>query len=191
MISKFRKNFKQIYFKYKKYQKSFIQVIKSSKNNLLRNQLNLTSNFIHTFLIKYKFFFNFSDCFFFFKNNFLFLNKKKIICFNQNLKFGDFIEFIFIKNYIFFLLKNITYITKIKNINFFKKKINFKTKKLVNNYFLKKLKVNFYSKNKSNVLFEIDFLTLSLFYLNKNINIFNLELKDKKFINLFYFNFLK
>lgn len=189
-ISRFRQNFNLIFFKKKKFNRSFFNILKKQKKTIFNNFANSIDLSIQNTLIRCKIFLNYSDYFFFLKNNFIFLNKKGLKI-QKKIKKGDFLELFFLKNYLFYLIKNSFLLNKLKGINFFKKKISFKTKKLSHNYLLRKIKIDFLNKDNNRTLLEIDFSILSFFFIKSNLNFFNLTLKTKKFYNIFYTNFLK
>lgn len=190
IIFKFRFNIKKIFFLKKKFNRKFFIFLKNKKNINFKNLSNSVNLSILNILIKNKIFLNHYDSLFFLKNKFINLNKRPVLT-DKTFNNGDFLELIFFKNYVFFLITNILLLNKMKSVNFFKNKINPRAKTIASDYLLKKIKVDFYFKNLALNLIEIDFQTLSLFFLKTNINIFNINLKSKKFLNLFYLNLLK
>jgi len=190
-ILKFRNSLNLFLFKKKYYKKKYYNFLKKNKNFLNPLQILKKLFNLQFVLIKLNFFLNFSDYYFFLKNNFIFKNKLKVDGYSTIFKKNDIIEIVYIKNFLFYQLKIFYSLNKIKNINFLKKKINLKFKKFNNNFFLKKIKMDFYNKNEIINMFEVDYFSLTFIFLKNNFNLFFLYFKLEKKINFFYLNFLK
>lgn len=190
-ILKFRNSLNLFFFKKKYYKKKYYNFLKKNKNFLNPLQILKKLFNLQFVLIKLNFFLNFSDYYFFLKNNFIFKNKLKVDGYSTIFKKNDIIEIVYIKNFLFYQLKIFYSLNKIKNINFLKKKINLKFKKFNNNFFLKKIKMDFYNKNEIINMFEVDYFSLTFIFLKNNFNLFFLYFKLEKKINFFYLNFLK
>jgi hypothetical protein len=191
LIKKYRNNFRFLFFKKKKYNKSFFNIVRNFKKFNSNKFFKHIEVSIQSILIKKFIIFSYSDFDFFLKNNFIFLNKKKINQKKKEIKKNDLLEIIVFKNYFIYLIRNIFSIIKLRNINFLKKKINPKNKIKSNNYFTKKIKVDFFTKDNQSNMFEIDFSTLSLFFLDSFITYQNLNFKTKRYSNFFYINYYK
>jgi len=190
-ILKFRNSLNLFFFKKKYYKKKYYNFLKKNKNFLNPLQILKKLFNLQFVLIKLNFFLNFSDYYFFLKNNFIFKNKLKVDGYSTIFKKNDIIEIVYIKNFLFYQLKIFYSLNKIKNINFLKKKINLKFKKFNNNFFLKKIKMDFYNKNEIINMFEVDYFSLTFIFLKNNFNLFFLYFKLERKINFFYLNFLK
>ena len=117
-----------------------------------------------------RFVFNLWDIYFFLDNYFIWKNREHISSKNTLIKINDLVEFNYFKDYFLYNIK----------INFI---YNYKKVKnsLANYYFQYPIKVNYYFINKyfsyiSN-LYEIDYTTLSIFFINLNYYLLSFKLK--------------
>ena len=179
-----RKIIKNIFFKkftrQKKITKFIINI--SKKNNYLSNRLY---NFLFVILIQSQFFFFIKDVDFFLKNKFIYVNNKNISKKFFEVKINDYIRVIKSKSYY-------RYIIRIRK--FFKKKISkikyrqwLSYKLREKNIFKRRWLPNFLNKflfYKYDIpkYLEVDFFSLTVFYLYSEKNIF--------YKNRFFFMFI-
>lgn len=135
-----------------------------------------------------KYIYNYSDFFYLIKNNFLFLNRKVVLT-DKYLKKNDIIEFLYFKNFFFYISKINSLIFKKNNLH---KNFNYtniqnlqksQTIKLFNNFYF-----SFFNKN---VYYENDFKTLSFILINKNFSISSFLNYKFFFFNIFLINLYK
>ena len=155
-------------------------------NRLLSFEYSLINILINSHLVK-----SFNDINFLLSSNLIYVNR---VCFNKKnviLNLNDLIE-ISISNKFYNYLYYFRFILE-KNILKLRLKIWFKIKNKLFLDFNKKIFVNrlFKSISNYNLIFlnylEVDFFSLSIFIINKNLNLFNFNLILKKLLVLYLF----
>lgn len=140
----------------------------SKLNNI--NYFDCLEFSLKNILLNSNFFLSIKDINFFLKNGFIYLNNKLAKNINKNIKKNDIISIVFNKYY-YFLYKNYL---NIFNSIFFNKKMFFR-KSLNGN--LKKdiiyIEKFYYTKNDIKDYIEVDFTTMSIFLVHKNIYVYS------------------
>jgi len=167
----FKKN-KKIDFYVNKFFKKF-----SKMNNY--NFMNVFEFSISNILLNSQFFLNKNDVFFFIKNKYVYVNNKSIFNINYEVNKGDIVNICFNKYYFFLYRKYINNLNLNVNKynNFFKKNNN----NLNNDFnFINKLTI---LKNDVPSYIEVDYMSMSLILLHKNI--YNYNCFDLKLLTVF------
>lgn len=135
-----------------------------------------------------KYIFNYSDYFFLLKNHFIYLNRN-VISTDKFLNKNDLIEFLYFKNYFFYIFKINSVIFKknilYKNFSYSNTKNLQKSQtiKFFNNYFFSFFNKNFY--------YESDYKTLTFILINNNFSITSFLNYKSSFFNNFLINLYK
>ena len=152
-------------------------------NNL--NFLNFFEYSLKNIIQNSNIFLNNKDLSFFLKNGFVCINGKSCYNYYQNVSVGDCVNIIYNKYY-FFFFKN--YINDIYQSSYKYNKIFKKVNKLKSTELKKDLKyinkIIFFKNDVPNYL-ELDYITMSLFLIYKNINCLNYNYFNLKLLNVF------
>jgi len=174
-----RKVLKNIFKKNKKIEYYMTKFLKKISKINLKNFLNSFEFSIFNILSNSNFFLNKNDVFYFIKNKFVFINNNVITNINYELKKNDVLNVCYNKYYYFLYRKylNNLNLNINKYSNFFKRTNN----KLENDFnFVNKLII---IKNDTPNYLEIDYMSMSLILLYKNI--FNYNCFDLKLVTVF------